>query len=99
MNLGMADSSTLLLAAAFGALCFLPSVVVHSAVAVSDKVSQEHEPMDSDSGLCNEQHRDCDRMITSCRPCQQEEPLSRRVWPEEPECHRAYGNRHRRLWL
>jgi len=40
MNLGIADSSPLLLAAAFGALCFLPSVVVHSALAVSDKVSR-----------------------------------------------------------
>ena len=40
MNLGIADSSPLLLAAAFGALCFLPSVVVHSALAVSDKLSR-----------------------------------------------------------
>jgi signal transduction histidine kinase len=39
MNLGIADSP-LLLAAAFGALCFLPSVVVHSALAVSDKLSR-----------------------------------------------------------
>src|SRR5438874_13522906 len=42
VNMGFAQSSPLLLAAAFGALCFLPSVVVHSALAASDKVSRRN---------------------------------------------------------
>jgi hypothetical protein len=40
VNLGIAHTSPLLLAAAFGALCFLPSVVVHSALVASEKVSR-----------------------------------------------------------
>jgi len=39
-NLGIAWSTPLLLAGAFGALCFLPSAVVHSALAASEKVSR-----------------------------------------------------------
>ena len=40
INLGFAQSSLLLLAAAFGALCFLPSVLIHSALAASEKVTR-----------------------------------------------------------
>jgi len=40
VNLGIAHSPPLLLATAFGALCFLPSVVVHSALDASEKVSR-----------------------------------------------------------
>jgi signal transduction histidine kinase len=40
LNLGVTYPPTLLLAAAFGALCFLPSVVVHSALAGSETISR-----------------------------------------------------------
>jgi signal transduction histidine kinase len=40
LNLGFEQSGPLLLAAAFGALCFLPSVVVHSALQATERVTR-----------------------------------------------------------
>src|SRR5438552_1115785 len=40
LNLGFRESAPLILAAAFGALCFLPAVVVHSALRASDKITR-----------------------------------------------------------
>jgi len=43
LNLGFRESAPLILAAAFGALCFLPAVVVHSALRASEKITRfEH---------------------------------------------------------
>jgi signal transduction histidine kinase len=39
-DLGFTQSATMFLAAAFGALCFLPAVVIHSALRAGDKVTQ-----------------------------------------------------------
>src|SRR5437667_461019 len=39
-SLGFTRSAPLLLAAAFSALCFLPSVVVHSALRATEKISR-----------------------------------------------------------
>jgi signal transduction histidine kinase len=39
-NLGFRGSAPLILAAAFGALCFLPAVVVHSALRASEKITR-----------------------------------------------------------
>jgi two-component system LytT family sensor kinase len=39
-NLGFTNSATMFLAAAFGALCFLPAVVIHSALRASEKVTE-----------------------------------------------------------
>jgi len=39
-NLGFTESAPLLLAAAFSALCFLPAVVVHSALRAGEKTSR-----------------------------------------------------------
>ena len=38
-SLGFTEAAPIVLAAAFGALCFLPAVVVHSAVRAAEKVS------------------------------------------------------------
>ena len=40
LNLGFVHAAPLLLAGAFSALCFLPSVVVHSALRATEKVTR-----------------------------------------------------------
>src|SRR5580704_3115168 len=40
LNLGFVNAAPLLLAGAFSALCFLPAVLVHSALRASDRVSR-----------------------------------------------------------
>jgi signal transduction histidine kinase len=40
-NLGFTNSATMFLAAAFGALCFLPAVVIHSALRAGEKVTRQ----------------------------------------------------------
>src|ERR671923_236271 len=39
-GLGFANAAPLVLAAAFGALCFLPAVVLHSALRAGDKITR-----------------------------------------------------------
>jgi signal transduction histidine kinase len=41
-NLGFTNSATMFLAAAFGALCFLPAVVIHSALRAGERVTRRH---------------------------------------------------------